>query len=167
MRPEKNSDVSTCASLGDDYNHHCGNGVLRLIIPANDRSVRRGLQTIKSSMSNLSLSQDDWSTVELVIAEVLNNIVKHAYSASDTGLIEAHLNYSKETLDCTIIDTGHSMPNGELPKGAQIDLTCDIADLPEGGFGWILIHQLTRELNYARRANQNTLSFRLPFATEH
>lgn len=163
MRPEKNSDVS----LGDDCNNHGENGTLRLIIPANGRSVRHGLQTIRSGMSDLRLSHDDWSTVELVMAEVLNNIVEHAYSANDAGLIEAHLDYSKETLYCTVIDTGRSMPNGELPKGAQIDLTCDIADLPEGGFGWFLIHHLTRDLNYARHANQNTLSFLLPFAAEH
>ncbi|MEM5477286.1 ATP-binding protein [Pacificibacter sp. AS14] len=162
MRPEKILDVS----LSSDRNFQGDNGALRLIIPANERSVRRGLLTIKSGMSNLSLSQEDWSTVELVIAEVLNNIVEHAYSDSESGLIEAHLDYSHDTLQCKVIDTGRSMPNGKLPKGAPKDLTCNIADLPEGGFGWFLIHQLTRDLNYARHSNQNTLSFRLPFASK-
>lgn len=153
--------------MSSDRNYHGRNGVLRLVIPANDRSVRRGLMTIKSGMSNLNLSQDDWSTVELVIAEVLNNIVEHAYANSDTGLIEAHLDYSQDTLHCKVIDTGRSMPNGKLPKGAPKDVTCDISDLPEGGFGWFFIHHLTRDLHYARHANQNTLSFRLPFESEH
>jgi serine/threonine-protein kinase RsbW len=162
MRPEKISDVS----LSSDSHYHGENGALRLVIPANERAVRRGLLAIKSGMSDLSLSQEDWSTVELVIAEVLNNIVEHAYSESGSGLIETHLDYSHDTLHCKVIDTGRSMPNGKLPEGAPKDLTCDIADLPEGGFGWFLIHQLTRDLNYTRHANQNTLSFRLPFACE-
>lgn len=163
MRPEKISN----ASLNGDGNFYGENSVLRLIIPANERSVRCGLMTIKSAMSNLSMSHDDWSTVELVIAEVLNNIVEHAYSESDSGLIETHLDYEHGALHCKVVDTGRSMPNGELPEGAPKDLTCDIADLPEGGFGWFLIHQLTRDLNYVRHLNQNTLSFKLPFAGAH
>ncbi|MFT6168847.1 MAG: serine/threonine-protein kinase RsbW [Celeribacter sp.] len=159
MRPEKISDVS----LSCDTQFHGEDGALRLIIPANERSVRRGLQTIKSGMSDLRLSQDDWSTIELVVAEVLNNIVEHAYREHGDGLIETHLDYSKGALYCKVIDTGCQMPNGQLPDGAQKDLNCQIADLPEGGFGWFLIHQLTQDLNYARQENRNTLSFRLPF----
>lgn len=161
MRPEKISDVS----LSGDSHFRGEDGALRLIIPATERSVRRGLLTIKSGMSDLNLSQDDWSTVELVVAEVLNNIVEHAYHESENGLIETHLDYAKDALHCKIIDTGRPMPNGELPEGAQKDLTCDIEDLPEGGFGWFLIHQLTRDLNYTRHSNKNTLTFMLPFAT--
>lgn len=159
MRPEKISDVA----LSSDPQFHGQDGALRLIIPATERSVRRGLQTIKSGMSDLNMSQDDWSTIELVVAEVLNNIVEHAYQESGDGLIETHLDYTKEALNCRIIDTGCRMPNGELPDGAQKNLDCDIADLPEGGFGWFLIHQLTQDLNYERDSNRNTLSFRLPF----
>jgi serine/threonine-protein kinase RsbW len=163
MRPEKISN----ASLSCDSHYNGQNGTLRLIIPANERSVRHGLQAIKSGMSNLRLSQDDWSTVELVLAEILNNIVEHAYSDSESGLIETYLDYSKDILHCKVIDTGRSMPNGQLPEGAPKDVTCDIQDLPEGGFGWFLIHRLTCDLNYARHADQNTLSFRLPFESRH
>ena len=51
---------------------------LRLVIPANEEAVREGLSTIKSGLSDLEFSQDEWSTLELVVAEVLNNIVVHA-----------------------------------------------------------------------------------------
>jgi serine/threonine-protein kinase RsbW len=157
MRPERMPDTtSDCAPAP------CGeDGVLRLVIPANERAVRRGLMCIKLGLKGLNLNADDWSTLELVVAEIFNNIVEHAYKERSTGLIETQMNYSKGQLQCEIVDTGCSMPNGTLPQGMQKNLDCDIADLPEGGFGWFLIRQLTSHLNYDRAAGHNILTFQL------
>ncbi|WP_280514091.1 hypothetical protein [Allosediminivita pacifica] len=38
----------------------------------------------------------------------------------------------------------------------------DPAGLPEGGFGWFLIHELARELAYRHDGGMNRLTFRLP-----
>lgn len=157
MRPERMHDTPASSSPV-----LCGaDGVLRLVIPANERSVRRGLLCIKLGLKNLNLDADDWSTIELVIAEVFNNIVEHAYSERSTGLIEAQMTYTKGALQCEIVDTGCPMPNGTLPQGEQKNLDCDLADLPEGGFGWFLIRQLTSDLNYERAAGHNILSFQM------
>ncbi|MEN8833487.1 ATP-binding protein [Pacificibacter sp.] len=136
---------------------------LRLVIPANEEAVREGLSTIKSGLSDLEFSQDEWSTLELVVAEVLNNIVVHAYQERNDGMIETHMDHSNGSLLCKIIDTGNPMPGGELPNKPQSDLTCATEDLPEGGFGWFLIRQLTKDLNYGRMEDQNVLTFRLKF----
>lgn len=157
MRPERIPDTTfdgAPAPCGED-------GVLRLVIPANERAVRRGLMCIKLGLKNLNLDADDWSTLELVVAEIFNNIVEHAYKKPSTGLIETQMNYSKGQLQCEIVDTGCPMPNGTLPQGMQKSLDCDIADLPEGGFGWFLIRQLTSHLNYDRAAGHNILTFQL------
>jgi serine/threonine-protein kinase RsbW len=35
-------------------------------------------------------------------------------------------------------------------------------DLPEGGFGWFLIRELTKDLQYVRHEDQNRLTFSIP-----
>ncbi|WP_245605407.1 ATP-binding protein [Roseicyclus elongatus] len=35
-------------------------------------------------------------------------------------------------------------------------------DLPEGGFGWLLIHQISTALTYRRDGGENRLSLTLP-----
>ena len=46
---------------------------------------------------------------------------------------------------------------GKLPDTA-------LEDLPEGGFGWHLIHSLTNDLTYLRTGGCNRLRFLLPLA---
>ncbi|HEX9858159.1 MAG TPA: ATP-binding protein, partial [Paracoccaceae bacterium] len=97
-------------------------------------------------------------TAELVLAEVLNNIVEHAY-ASASGDIELTLHLHQSELVCRIEDRGLPMPGERLPVGDLRRIDGD--DLPEGGFGWHLIRTLSRELNYRRINGRNQLSFRL------
>jgi serine/threonine-protein kinase RsbW len=78
--------------------------------------------------------------VELVLAEVLNNVAEHAY-AGGSGPVEVGLAPRPCGIACRIVDSGLAMPNGQLPRG-----TCHRStpgDLPEGGFGWHLIRSLT------------------------
>jgi serine/threonine-protein kinase RsbW len=157
MRPERHLEAAISQSLQPNTN----NGSLRLIIPASDLSVRCGLQSIRSGIERLQLSDDALSTIELVIAEVLNNIVEHAYKGPAKGMIEVDLMFEDSSIHCTITDDGDPMPNGQLPDGAPRDLTGDLADLPEGGFGWFLIRQLTTNLHYGRQDNRNVLTCRI------
>jgi serine/threonine-protein kinase RsbW len=56
------------------------------------------------------------------------------------------------------------MPDGKMPQPRTHDLSGRAEELPEGGFGWGLIHALTSTVRYDRRAQRNTLSmvFTLP-----
>lgn len=98
---------------------------------------------------------------ELVLAEVLNNVVEHAYGEAG-GRVEVSLQKGPGGVQCLITDEGRAMPGGELPEGRlpggpEINLS----DLPEGGFGWHLIRSLSTDLTYARVDGQNRLSFLL------
>jgi serine/threonine-protein kinase RsbW len=105
------------------------------------------------------LAEDDRGTVELVLAEVLNNVAEHAY-AGGSGPVEVGLCATPLGIACRIIDRGLAMPNGRLPQGGLP--SAGPGDLPEGGFGWHLIRSLTADLTYARSAGQNRLSFLIP-----
>lgn len=37
-----------------------------------------------------------------------------------------------------------------------------VESLPEGGFGWLIIHGLTRSLVYFREGSRNLLAFNIP-----
>ncbi|MFN7053455.1 MAG: ATP-binding protein, partial [Gemmobacter sp.] len=97
-------------------------------------------------------------TAEVVLAEALNNIVEHAYAASE-GDIEITLTSDKGGLTCRIVDHGRPMPAHRLPDGTLP--APDPLPPPEGGFGWYLIRTLSRDLEYRHADGRNHLSFRL------
>lgn len=130
-----------------------------ITIAADFMSVRHGLQHLFNQDPLLDLSEECRDHSEIVLAEVLNNIVEHAY-AGDAGQIEISVACQIGFLDICIKDFGRPMPDLKLPAGELIPLY-DGQDPPEGGFGWHLIRSLTQDLNYQRVQDQNILQFRL------
>ncbi|WP_099825768.1 ATP-binding protein [Oceaniglobus indicus] len=137
---------------------------LRLVFPCDKMNVRAALQNTMAGLGAMHLSDDDRSTIELVLAEVLNNVSKHAYRDEPQGLIELHLSQNTSGLRCRVVDRGDPMPGMHLPPGPLPESHCATKDQPEGGFGWYLIHHLSRELNYMRDGNRNMLTFRIETA---
>ena len=138
---------------------------IEITFPSHPEQVRRALQKVLASplLTNprQTAQEDDLrGTAEIVLAEVLNNIVEHAY-ADQAGNITLRLVRHDGGLHCTVSDTGAPMPGLCLPAGRSQPLA-DLADLPEGGFGWFLIRSLTVGLDYRRIAGVNRLSFQLP-----
>ena len=130
-----------------------------LIIDSDMMAVRDGLQNLLSSHLMSGLTKDSLSTAEVVLAEVLNNIVEHAY-ADFPGKIAVALSRRDNRLQFDISDVGLPMPGAEPPPGI-LKQTQDFADQPEGGFGWFLIRSLSQNLSYRRQDNANLLSFSL------
>ena len=118
-------------------------------------ALRRALHEV----SDLGLSPDERGTVELVLAEVLNNICEHALRGATEGLIELYLRRDCAGLICEVLDDGLPMPGGHPPEGQRADLDRPLPDLPEGGFGWFLISELTSGLCYDRIGGRNRLRF--------
>lgn len=133
-------------------------GFVRLVFPAAPLAVRDALQQLFGALP-LDLPEGDRSTAEIVISEVLNNIVEHAYSGQG-GEIELSIWPVARGLQCAVTDQGAMMPDASLPQGR---LPADgLVDLPEGGFGWHLIHTLAHDIRYLRLGEINLLTFHLP-----
>ncbi|NBC97051.1 MAG: ATP-binding protein [Deinococcus-Thermus bacterium] len=128
-------------------------------LPSTPLAVRDSLGAVCRAVARLGLSPDDAALLELVLAEILNNIVEHAYDGEPTGWIVVEIDVGGRWIACRVLDGGRRMPNGQLPAPKQSDLTGPVDSLPEGGFGWNLIHSLTRTLAYAREESVNCLSF--------
>lgn len=121
--------------------------------------VRSALRDIAAHPFIAELPESARSSVELVLAEVLNNIVEHAYDRDD-GKIDLRLRMAPEGIICDVFDNGIAMPDGELPDGLAPVIGAH-QDLAEGGFGWFLIRTLTENLVYRRIDACNHLSFQL------
>jgi serine/threonine-protein kinase RsbW len=133
--------------------------IIRQSFPGEALAVRAALADTVAALAPYMASEHDCGTVEIVLAEVLNNIVEHAYR-SGPGLIEMQLRLGPGCLEVFVADEGHPLPGGILPLGSEPQ-TGDIASLPEGGFGWALIRKLSHDLTYRREGERNQLSFRL------
>lgn len=133
-------------------------GFVRLVFPAAPLAVRDALQQLFGALPG-DLVAGDRITAELVISEVLNNIVEHAYGEQG-GEIELSTWPVAGGLQCAVTDQGTAMPDARLPQGRLPNPAA--ADLPEGGFGWHLIHSLARDIRYLRLGEINLLTFHLP-----
>lgn len=128
-------------------------------IASSPLAVRDALRDISGHPVMANLTEDARGTADLVLAEALNNIVEHAYDRED-GQIELQLKRLPGRLQCDVRDHGIAMPNNQLPDG-RAHVVDSLENLPEGGFGWFLIRQLTENLNYRRINACNHLSFQL------
>lgn len=128
-----------------------------LLLDGNPDAVREGLARLFAGPLLSRLDDDSHGTVQIVLAEVLNNIAEHAY-ARYPGQIEVQLRGGATEICLQTIDRGLPMPDGKLP-GGELSETVALEDLPEGGFGWFLIRTLTRGLAYRRQEGMNVLNF--------
>lgn len=162
MRAEPGA-VSVCR-VDDRSAPERGHHELRVIFASTPLAVRDALHSTLSGLRSLNLTDAEAMTVELVLAEVMNNIVEHSYLDDRTGMIEFQVVHGADGLMCTVLDDGHEMPDGNPPVGLPPDPDQPIQMQPEGGFGWFLIRTLAEDLVYRRDGNRNRLSFRLPVA---
>ena len=102
------------------------------------------------------------SRIEIVLAEVLNNVVEHARIGHPDIRIDLEIELGRHDVRVRLCDTGAPMPGLRLPDGAPANLDVAGHALPEGGFGWNLIRQLACELRYLRDGDRNILTFRVP-----
>ena len=130
-------------------------------------AVREALQQIFSALGPWTLDIEEQGTIELVLAEALNNIVEHAYPEPNaTGKIDVAAEARSNGLHFKVQDYGKPMPDGQAPLGLQADLDVDVMDLPEGGFGWFLIRDLAKDVEYERVGDTNVLTLRLAISRD-
>ncbi len=126
---------------------------VRFMLPSDAISIREGLVGLFALDLMEPLTAESLSAAQIVLAEALNNVVEHAY-AQYPGKIEIWVTRRESYLFIRIMDDGLAMPGGDLPCGKP----GWPEDLPEGGFGWSLIRNLSHDLTYARDGKRNLLS---------
>ncbi|QCO55662.1 ATP-binding protein [Pseudorhodobacter turbinis] len=138
---------------------------MKLVFESNLDAVRTGLADLLASDALCAMEQDARGAAEIVLAEVFNNVVEHAYATSQ-GKIEVCLKDHPEGVLVTVTDSGIPFPQQQLPQGLLPEVKSS-DDLPEGGFGWYLIRSQVRHLAYRREGKTNHLTFCLPYKAAH
>lgn len=123
--------------------------------------VRGALARVARGLDGIGWDAKTCETAELILAEVLNNIVEHAYGGAGQGRIHLMIDATMRAADLVICDSGRAMPGFRLPAGAPADLDVRLSELPEGGFGWCLIRCLASRLSYRRVGGCNRLEIHI------
>lgn len=145
------------------------------IFRADPVTVRDALIYLRERFDG-SAESDVISRVELALAEVLNNICEHGSrdeALRMDGRIHSpliHLCVVRHVggIACAVTDDGKPLPPECLDPRTLPYLTAPENDpdellmLPEGGFGWYLIQDLTASLSYFREGRRNFLAFIVP-----
>lgn len=138
---------------------------VRIRFPSDPLAVRSALGGVLQGLTYVELPAEVRGTLELVLAEALNNVVEHAHGGRRDGAVEVRVAHDGSerapVLTCELIDDGDPMPDGEAPTPCSLEIEADAALLPEGGFGWLLIRELARDVDYERMGNRNRLRFQL------
>ena len=134
------------------------------VLRADPFEVRQALRDLRARFAP-AVSADAMGRLELVLAEVMNNVSEHAgdLCAQKPAPRAMHLCVvmNDAGLSCAITDDGGTLPaDCLLPRNLP---ALDPLDLPEGGFGWCLIQGLTQSLCYYREDQRNCLAFTVPF----
>lgn len=137
---------------------------VEIALQSEETAVRDALGRLLVALDPLELDVEEAGTVELVLAEALNNIVEHAYPTGSRGPIWIKCKHRRDGLHLRIVDEGEMMPDGQLPIGMAQDVDVDVMDLPDGGFGWFLIKDLAKDVTYHRIGQLNQLELRLAVA---
>ena len=137
------------------------------VFAADPMSVRRVLADVRQRFRD-HVEDDALGRLELVLAEVMNNVAEHGAPRPAQDLIarppapSIHLCIVRHSggLSCAVTDDGVSLPvscleRRDLPNAPD-------GGLPEGGFGWFLIQDLTQALCYYREERRNFLAFCIP-----
>ena len=164
LRPAGAGATARCGrAAAQDSSELAGNANgIRLTFAATPDAVRAALAQVTDGLRDVLLP-DECGALEIVLAEVLNNVAEHAYAGTSPGQVELSVAVDAASVRCRVCDEGVELP-GILVSAPVPDMGpgFDPADLQEGGYGWHLIHALTSALTYERRGNRNTLDLELP-----
>ncbi len=90
-----------------------------LTLDGAEEAVRDGLARAMACLAPLMLTPEEAGTVELVLAEALNNVVEHALAGSGgTTRIDIQGRHDAAGLHLLLIDRGSPMPDGKGPRRA-------------------------------------------------
>lgn len=124
---------------------------------ATEIGVRSFLLGLHEVLVARAVEEDLKSSIEIAVAEGLNNIVEHALPGQSEDVIVVEISINAAQVFVQLEDSGAAMPGWQLPAGRMADVTVPRAQLPEGGFGWGMIHALTDCLDYSRINGVNRL----------
>jgi serine/threonine-protein kinase RsbW len=129
--------------------------------PAQQDSVVQALEKLRQVPWQNDAGPDLMSSLQIVLAEALNNIIEHSCSDLTNTWFRLDCDFDGDAVSVVIEDNGRPMPGAALPEGLAPSLSVPTEDLPEGGFGWFLIRSICSNVCYTRDGSINRLELEL------
>jgi sigma-B regulation protein RsbU (phosphoserine phosphatase) len=104
--------------------------------------------------NNLSIETNE--DAQLIVEEVLVNIIQHGYEPPAKGNIDLEIEIFDEELKITFQDNGK--PFNPISEIVAVDLSMDEEQRALGGFGFFLVKELAKRLDYQYVKNRNILT---------
>lgn len=139
--------------------------LLRGRVPATEEAVSSVLARLGRVLHGLHVAEEARADILLALGEILNNIVEHSVAGLTDPHIHLDLTRDGARIHVETMDRGRPLPPSLLSSAALPPMPenpGDIDALPEGGFGWFIIHSLAQDMTYERDAGVNRLSFDFP-----
>ncbi len=127
-----------------------------MVSPATDLAVRAMLADLRRWLAARA-DGAPLHSVELGVAEALNNITEHAYAGQAPGPVHLLAVLRPGRLKVRLQDHGAPLPGRVAPSGERPPTDPARDTLPEGGFGWFLIRDLANGVDYRRAGGVNRL----------
>jgi len=123
--------------------------------------------TIATVCQNSPLDEVEGFQVEVSVVEAVNNSIRHAYSGESGHAVEVDIVRYEDRIEFEISDWGQPMKR--LPDFDDVTLDYDPTDrqnLPTGGMGLFIMHDVMDRMSYESRDGKNMLSFTKRFERE-
>ncbi|MCC5984899.1 MAG: ATP-binding protein [Rhodobacteraceae bacterium] len=122
-----------------------------------DHETRSTMLALRDFLAQACIDPETAGTIELVLAEVCNNVTEHAYPDA-VGPVDLSVLLDPGAAHCTVSDRGAALPEGTPPDKVPEPPW----SLPEGGFGWYIIRSLSSRLEYRSAGGRNRLRLTIP-----
>ena len=130
-------------------------------IPAEQSELQRIIGMVETFCAANKLPEAISNQMKLALDEVLSNIVKYAYGASENGIIDVELTYANNKFMATVEDCGVAFD----PLRSQEQLAAGpLKTRKEGGLGIFFVKSLMDGVGYERNGDRNkvTLTIEVP-----
>lgn len=130
------------------------------VFRSTQEEVTETIQSLEKWMAMEQFDEETSMELAIILAESLNNVVEHAYEYRKNGRITVEVALRTHSLVISIEDEGK--PLASIPGGmSQDDRLARSKKLPEGGFGWMLIHELSDSVEHIRKCGVNKLKIKI------
>lgn len=103
-------------------------------------------------------STEEWHEVESGIGEAVNNAIIHAYGREAGHKVKVEVRIEPDRVVCTVTDHGRPLPP-EARKKPKLEVVPEkVEELPEGGMGLYIIHQVMDRIEYESKEGRNVLT---------
>ena len=138
-----------------------GGPILAERVAGTDDAVAELLARLRAALMDHPAGRAKCDEMMMVLGEVCNNAVEHALADRSDGWVELDVSAEGERIDVVARDDGRPMPPFLMAGRELPDMGDTVDDLPEGGFGWFIIHSLAQDMTYEREESANRLTFSL------